>query len=803
MAGRYRVLLGVMGWLLAFCGVLPPAQAQAQEATMAAGAGSLAGAVRGPDGAYLPGVTIVAAGATDDRAVRVVTGEHGGYRVSDLPAGRYDVRAELAGFQTATARGIDVAAGEPTIVDLQLTMEALKESVTVIGTAPRDSLEAPRIAECGARDVGEALTGVAGVWKVRKAGIANDVVLRGYQGDNLSMLIDGMRLYGACPGHMDRTAFHLDFAEVDRIEIGKGPFDMRNQGGLGGTVNIITKRPAAGLHVLPRVTFGSYGYINPSVTASVGSSRVAVLGGYSYRSSNAYTDGSGRSLIAVSNFKPSASDTKAFDINTGWGRVDASPAAGHAAQVSYTAQRAGAILYPYLQMDALYDNADRVNAEYSVAHGMGPVQGLRVQAYYSRVRHWMTDEFRTSSANMARSYSMGTMADTGTRGGKAEASWADGMAGIEIYRRTWGTETMTAMMKYQSQFPVPNVGITSAGVYAEHSLHVSDAWTIDLGGRLDRTTSAADTAKANTDLYFAYQNTRVTSAADTAPSGKVRATWRASSYVTVSGGVGHTVRVPDPQERYFAQKKSGGDWVGNPTLDPTGNTGLDLAVTFRHPRLYLTTTAYRDALTNFVTVYQQARVNMVPGVMSTSARSYGGVDATMTGLEIEGLAPLSDRVFVAGDVSAVRGTQVANPAAGIRSTSIEEIPPVRTRLALRYDARREKGGLFAEVEGVYSATQARVNSDVLEVPTPGYGIANLRGGASFGRVELTVGVGNLFDRTYTEHLSYQRDPYRLGVKVYEPGRNIYGQIAVRYLSGRPAGSVPTRRRVPTPGAHFG
>jgi len=276
-------------------------------------------------------------------------------------------------------RSIQLEGSETITVDLGLTLAALQEAVKVTGTAPADSLEAQRMNESGARDVGDALTSVAGIWKIRKAAIANDLVLRGYQGDNVSVLIDGMRLYGACPGHMDRTAFHVDFAEVDRVDVAKGPFDLRNQGSLGGAVNIVAKRPDEGLHATPAITMGSYGYLNPSITASVGNKGIAALGGYSFRSSDAYTHGNGESMLAVANYRQAAYDERAFSIDTGWARVDVAPADGHTAQVSYTAQRANLILYPYLRMDAVYDNADRVNTGYDFTKGVGVVVGIRAQ----------------------------------------------------------------------------------------------------------------------------------------------------------------------------------------------------------------------------------------------------------------------------------------------------------------------------------------------------------------------------------------------------------------------------------------
>jgi len=41
-------------------------------------------------------------------------------------------------------------------------------------------------------------------------------------------------------------------------------------------------------------------------------------------------------------------------------------------------------------------------------------------------------------------------------------------------------------------------------------------------------------------------------------------------------------------------------------------------------------------------------------------------------------------------------------------------------------------------------------------------------------------VHNIFDRFYYENLSYQRDPYRSGTRVYEPGRNLFVNVSYRF-----------------------
>jgi len=319
--------------------------------------------------------------------------------------------------------------------------------------------------------------------------------------------------------------------------------------------------------------------------------------------------------------------------------------------------------------------------------------------------------------------------------------------------------------------------MTSVGMFAEYSWRLADSLTLDLGGRVDTTRSEADAAKANTALYLAYQGRSQTSATDTYPSGKIRLAYKAAESLTITGGLGHTVRVADPQERFFALRRMGSDWVGNPFLVPTRNTGVEVGVSWRTGILFLNAAAHRDALSDTVGVYDQARVNTVPGVTNLAARSYRNVDAIMTGAEVQAVVSITDRLFASGDVSYVQGRQAVNPAAGVDSEWLAEMPPTRSRVVLRYEQRVTRGSLFAEIEGIYSAQQSHVDTDLNESETPEYTLLNARVGGSLGRVRFSLGLSNLLDRTYTEHLSYQRDPFRTGVKVYEPGRNIYANVA--------------------------
>ena len=548
---------------------------------LAADSAQLRGRVCSPDGCGIQGVTLTIRETATGHETRVVTGLSGTYSEGGLPAGTDDITAEAPGFSDGTVSGIRLAAGESRTVEVSLAFDVVQKVVTVIGTAPRGALQAAEARESSGRDLGEALTRINGIWKIRKGGIANDVVLRGFAGKDINVLIDGQRLYGACPNHMDPSAFHIDFSEVDRVEAAKGPFDIRNQGSLGGVLNVITRSAGTGVHGSLILASGAYGFNNPSATFSLGKGRFSALGGFSYRRSRPYSDPSGQPFTAYANYLPGVGDTAAFKAGSGWARVSFTPKAGQLIQLSYTRQEADHVLYPYLQMDAAYDNTDRVNITYEISPDRGAIKALRLQTYFSQVRHWMTDAFRLTSLDKPREYSMGTLAGTSVQGAKIEADTVHWTFGLEAYERGWKARTELAGMAYAPQYSIPDVVTGSLGGFIDFRTEPAAGLSLAAGARIDVAKSTADPLQANTDLYYAYHSTRSLSMSDVFPSGHLQLTYAIATGLDLGLGIGHTVRIPDARERYFALKRAGTDWVGNPDLDVSRNSGANASLSFR------------------------------------------------------------------------------------------------------------------------------------------------------------------------------------------------------------------------------
>ena len=104
-----------------------PMLAQAQEAT-------LSGSVTDSTGGALPGVTVRAVHEESGNSFEAVTDERGNYRLA-VRVGAYRLTADLAGF-APTNRTVTVLVGQQAVVNLQMSLSGVQESVTVTGEAP-------------------------------------------------------------------------------------------------------------------------------------------------------------------------------------------------------------------------------------------------------------------------------------------------------------------------------------------------------------------------------------------------------------------------------------------------------------------------------------------------------------------------------------------------------------------------------------------------------------------------------------------------------------------------------------------
>ena len=117
--------------LVAVFAVGAPVAAWAQSAS------GLAGVVRDPSGAVLPGVTVEATSPSLIEGTRsTVSDSNGAFQITDLRPGDYVVTFTLPGFRTVRRDGIRLSASFTATVNVEMAVGQLEETITVSGASP-------------------------------------------------------------------------------------------------------------------------------------------------------------------------------------------------------------------------------------------------------------------------------------------------------------------------------------------------------------------------------------------------------------------------------------------------------------------------------------------------------------------------------------------------------------------------------------------------------------------------------------------------------------------------------------------
>ena len=299
------------------------------------------------------------------------------------------------------------------------------------------------------------------------------------------------------------------------------------------------------------------------------------------------------------------------------------------------------------------------------------------------------------------------------------------------------------------------------------------------GARYDYASTSIGVPGYSTDLYYRYYGNRNTSATDRYGSGNVSLSYAAIPSLTLFAGIGSNGRIPDAEERFFARAGSSGmsgmtgmmqenGTVGDPDLHYSRNTEGDIGAALEFGPLRVRASLFYSNVRNFIMIGEEAAMMSTPVLATT----YNNVQARVYGGETSYNLKLMRCLSLAGNVSESIGVHDPAPHDGIYNTNVPEMPPLRGTLALRYVERR----MFAEVGALAADRQNRVDTDLMETPTPGYAILNMKLGATYRGFRVNFGIDNLLNRFYYQNLSYTLSPFSSGIRLPEAGRNFFGEV---------------------------
>jgi iron complex outermembrane receptor protein len=250
----------------------------------AASTGTLSGRVIDAAGGTVQGATLIATPQPNGAPATALTDGDGRYRFAELSPGRYRVVAGSTGFAPAESL-VDITAGSSQTWDVTLAVEGVTESLLVVGrnyrvtaTPTATKTETPLIrvpqsvqivpsqiiADQRPLILSDALRNVSGVSSLRNsAEVFRSFNIRGFS--TLDMSVDGLRNTYGLDAQPDAVA------NIERLEVLKGPAAaLYGRGGLGGTINLMTKSPERTRSAAIAVSTGSWGLFEPTIDVTGG-----------------------------------------------------------------------------------------------------------------------------------------------------------------------------------------------------------------------------------------------------------------------------------------------------------------------------------------------------------------------------------------------------------------------------------------------------------------------------------------------------------------------------------------------------
>jgi hypothetical protein len=112
-------------------GLIVPTYVHAQQVTAA-----IQGQVKDPSGAPIPGATVTARDIDRGTTVSSTTNAEGIYTLPRVPIGRYDIRAEARGFQTALNPTVTLEMNQIARIDFNMKIGRMTETIEVTTAAP-------------------------------------------------------------------------------------------------------------------------------------------------------------------------------------------------------------------------------------------------------------------------------------------------------------------------------------------------------------------------------------------------------------------------------------------------------------------------------------------------------------------------------------------------------------------------------------------------------------------------------------------------------------------------------------------
>lgn len=605
---------------------------------------------------------------------------------------------------------------------------------------------------------------------IRKSGnYGFDPVFRGFKYDQLNVVLNGAQsATAACPNRMDPPTSQMAPNMMDRIEIFKGPHALRYGTGFGATINFIptklrfTSEP--GLYGRVSSGYESNGNVARGET-QVGFSGakydVSLFGAWSQ--GDDYSAGNGETVQA--DFVRGS-----FGANLGL-----KLAANQQVRVSALYNRARDADFSALPMDLREDDTWMLNARHDIQINRASLRSWNTTLFASFVDHLMNNLLKPLEPRMLNAE---TAAKTYNYGGRTEGIWqfekgrlfgggdlrVEGAEGTRVREFLMGPNAgnITEDNAWQQ------AQISKTGLFGEYHW-TTPSFNFVFSGRLEF--NQADVNDPSGEFTQVYPETQIS---QINPSVSVGASKALGQQVQAGLWLGRAQRSAGLTERfinYFPVGQDPYEMLGNPQLNPEINNQVDVTFEWTTERTAIDIDVYasylQDYISSLIDTTLSPRLPMSPGV-----RQFINIDeAFKTGFEVSWTQQLIAGLQHRLGIAYTHGQDLE------RDEPLPEIAPLDVRYVLSGSYLKDR--LKPEITFRYVQEQSRVSPEFGETITPSFALVDISMSyAITDQLNVNVGVNNLLDENYYEHLN--RSVRGANDPIFAPGRNLFTNLVFMF-----------------------
>ncbi|MBN2638388.1 MAG: TonB-dependent receptor [Bacteroidales bacterium] len=630
-------------------------------------------------------------------------------------------------------------------------------------------------------DAGEIFKDQSGFGIVKKGNYGMEPVLRGFKFDQLNVQFDGgTQSVNACPNRMDPAISQISPQDIEKIEVVKGPYDMRFPA-FGGLINIVSKRPVYNPQK-PYTTHIDMGYQSNgnnyygNIYSSYAGKKLDFLVDAGYKNYGSYKSGNG-TLI------PSSFSRWGFTLKGGWNISDK-----QRLLLTFRQGKASDVLYAGLPMDADFDKSTIGSIDYSFANVSKTIQNIKIKLYGSRVNHEMSTRKRLSWKMVEAVAPVQAQ----VYGGRTEVKISTGkknslFAGVDFkeiakqgnrYRKVivnpCNGDSLPMPMTFTDEIWQNSVK-NNLGIFVENLMEVSSNVAWITGIRLDRASYQIKDPAAD---FKAQYNDDIQPKTKVLPSLSSRINWYINRDWSFQWAVAMAQRSPDISEVFINHMSIGMDayeYLGNPLLKAETNYQTDVRLEYNSKKFSL----YGDVFYSYLNNYISARLDtsiqkkFLPCNPPFGTKVFTNIkQAFMTGFEAGADIGFMNnfRFSVSGAYTYAQNISLDEPLA--------EIPPFTVNSTVAYETSKVQ----TSIHGRFAAAQNRVSKTFAEITTPSFSVFDWYFTYTPAKsISINASVTNIFNLNYVEHLSraYKNMGVETGNLYFEPGRSINVGLSIR------------------------